>query len=164
MREDVWDLLLDLLGQRLHGMVAGLVCLRRRRDLNLVLKILDPLVNRLRKLVIVATGLVSLVPRRINADAAALFWTTQRQLVLRECHIVDSFGIGRQVRQIVFVAAVWLAALVFKADALLAQVVELAVELGALLHLPEHQDGVVHEGLREDRPCLILESLADVGV
>ena len=47
VREDVWDLLLDLLRERLHSMVAGLVCLRRRGDLYLVLEILDPLVNRL---------------------------------------------------------------------------------------------------------------------
>ena len=54
------------------------------------------------------------------------------------------------MREIVFVAAVWLIALVFEADTLPALVVELAVELGTLLHLPEHQDGVVDEGLRED--------------
>ena len=46
MREHVRDLLLDLLGERLHGVVAGLVRLRRRRDLYLVLEILDPFVNR----------------------------------------------------------------------------------------------------------------------
>lgn len=54
------------------------------------------------------------------------------------------------MRHIVFIPAWWLTALVFMVDALPALVVELAIELGTLLHLPEHQDGVVHEGLRED--------------
>lgn len=47
-----------------------------------MLEILDPLVNRQRKLVIVTTGLVSLVPWRLNADAVAVFGTAECKLVL----------------------------------------------------------------------------------
>ena len=47
-----------------------------------MLEILDPLVNRQRKLVIVTTGLVSLVPWRLNTDAVAVFGTAECKLVL----------------------------------------------------------------------------------
>ena len=134
-------------------MVAGLVRLRRRRDLYLVLEVLDPFVNRFRILVIVATCLLPFVPGRLDPDTTAFLWAAERRLVLLERHIIDALTVGREVRHrilVIFIAAVWLIALVVDADALPAHVVELSVELGALLHLAEHQNGVVDERLRED--------------
>ena len=137
----------------MHGVVAGLVSLRRRRNLYLVLEVLDPFVNRFRILVIVATYLLPFVPGRLDPDTTAFLWAAERRLVLLERHIIDALAVGREVRHrilVIFIAAVWLIALVVDADALPAHVVELSVELGALLHLAEHQNGVVDERLRED--------------